>query len=800
MHYSRRVAAWLYRLNVSLVKKCGSFAELEMISFWLLCLKLLRATTGIKRGNGNELSEGCSHTQNQRQKEQEYFPGAVTIETSSLSEMATVNDNKMESMETEMTENEGSQGEEEKACIQTDIEDSIKTEDSVELSEDLSPDEDGITELKDLGNGDENFQGRSSKDSVFEKGQEQLYRTESMTSTISDSPSSTGSVCENMLAQKSQDMMDYEERKQPALTEEAEDTLISKIQDLEGTIEINTQENFTQQETEESVLEKCIREETSSDISNESCHNLEQDDLSDCVQVEIAIVSSDSESDDKWRAIFTSSVNKDEADGMFSDNIQETSSQEQPVPMVYDSEEGSVEHEKRPEAEIEDSTDDLMQNEPLPENEFSTQLPNLSKISEDEEETSSSLAKHKSYTINSARANTEKKIPSDYCVIQETKSENVSTEHVDFTVARKQWLKMEEETKQQVLQPTVKQGTCQGGHSLMYTPVRNIEKPKKDTELDSLGLREPSYTQYSPCSEDSGLGDSSYRSPYDDVETPIEREIRLAMEREESLRRERGLPSTTEGLSGRTRPATLLPCRSDKTEERQKMTEAQEDSCRSYRSPSTKTPSFPLASSPSSKSPSYHEMAANNVIILEPDSHSGGHRHCAQTPLTSPELRKFGEWPSETTNIIILETSNLVIRSASEFCLNTVYQDAQESTFLNNPFFKLRSRSTHSLVDQEIKLVKQREEELKQQRAQLYAKQKYDTVLVSPNLKDSLSFDKTDLPVRCKSSPSSPLKTARKMDRSTLSCDCKFTENFSGVRRKSTMAMRWEAGEFANHP
>nr|XP_023696039.1 uncharacterized protein LOC111858466 [Paramormyrops kingsleyae] len=566
-----------------------------------------------------------------------------------------------------------------------------------------------------------------------------------------------------------------------------------------------TQHNATQGEKKEPVLQKCLREDNLSDISNESCQNLDQDDLSDCLQVEIAIVSSDSESDDKWRAIFSSSINKEEENDIYLDNSKDTNAQEHFVEEVASTEYAHTEPEQKNEAQVQDSASiseqpesysgyDLeTQEDPC---HFSTQPHGLSKNSEDKEEVAPSLVKHRTYTINSARSGMDKKIPSDYCVIQETKSENVSTEHVDFRFARKQWLKMEEQTKQQALQPTVKQGSCQGGHSLMYTPVRNIEKPKKDIELDSLALRELTFTQFSPCSEDSGLDDSSYRSPYDEPETPIEREIRLAMEREENFRRERGLPTSP---SANIRPATVFMGKFNKPEERRKTPDLQEDSCRPLRSPSIKTPPFSVSTSSSLKSPTYHEMTANNVIILEPDPCGPGAKHCSQGPQISPGLKTFNEWPSDTTNVIILETSNLIIRSASEFCLNTTCQDAQESTFLNNPFFKLRSRSTQSLVDREIKIVKQREEELKQQRAHLYPKEKYNTVLVSPNLMESINFDKSELPVRCKSSPSSPLRTARKMDRSIVSCDHKFTDTFSVVRRKSAMAMRWEAGEFANH-
>uniref|UniRef100_A0A3B3T115 Si:ch211-153l6.6 n=2 Tax=Paramormyrops kingsleyae TaxID=1676925 RepID=A0A3B3T115_9TELE len=1070
MHYSRRVAIWLYRLHVGLMEKCGYFSDLEMISFWLLCLKVLRATTGMKRTNGGKLIEGCSHPQNPTAEDQEYFSEAVTIETSHLPSTATVTDNKMDSMETETAENNGLLVE----GVQADITQPIKTEESVEPSEVPPGDKDEISVLEDIENGDQES-GRDischKEALVLKAGQEESNQTETTTSSVSDSPSNTGSVCKSQdpiehnkrdtplttdekvnsvpteerhsliytekrdsptskeekdsnipngkkdspiptekkdspiskeekdspipkeekdspiptekkdspipkeekdspitnkekdcnisnekkespipkeekdspipkeekdsnianekkdspistekkdcpipkekdspipkeekdspipmeekncnipneekeshiakeekespiakeekechiakeekechiakeekdkplasedkgrpIAKEEKESPIAKEEKEKALSTEENNNPISKVERdtpipkeemncsvLKGDAEDNvvleisqkaldgceghgvTQHNATQGEKKEPVLQKCLREDNLSDISNESCQNLDQDDLSDCLQVEIAIVSSDSESDDKWRAIFSSSINKEEENDIYLDNSKDTNAQEHFVEEVASTEYAHTEPEQKNEAQVQDSASiseqpesysgyDLeTQEDPC---HFSTQPHGLSKNSEDKEEVAPSLVKHRTYTINSARSGMDKKIPSDYCVIQETKSENVSTEHVDFRFARKQWLKMEEQTKQQALQPTVKQGSCQGGHSLMYTPVRNIEKPKKDIELDSLALRELTFTQFSPCSEDSGLDDSSYRSPYDEPETPIEREIRLAMEREENFRRERGLPTSP---SANIRPATVFMGKFNKPEERRKTPDLQEDSCRPLRSPSIKTPPFSVSTSSSLKSPTYHEMTANNVIILEPDPCGPGAKHCSQGPQISPGLKTFNEWPSDTTNVIILETSNLIIRSASEFCLNTTCQDAQESTFLNNPFFKLRSRSTQSLVDREIKIVKQREEELKQQRAHLYPKEKYNTVLVSPNLMESINFDKSELPVRCKSSPSSPLRTARKMDRSIVSCDHKFTDTFSVVRRKSAMAMRWEAGEFANH-
>lgn len=106
-----------------------------------------------------------------------------------------------------------------------------------------------------------------------------------------------------------------------------------------------------------------------------------------------------------------------------------------------------------------------------------------------------------------------------------------------------------------------------------------------------------------------------------------------------------------------------------------------------------------------------------------------------------------------SANVIVVETSNLIIRSASEFCLSSapVSIEAQESTFTSNPFFKLRSLSSQSLVEQEIRVVRQREEEWKRQREEMWrrrredewrrGKERYDTVLVSPSLSDAVSFN-----------------------------------------------------------
>ncbi|KAK7158988.1 hypothetical protein R3I94_005355 [Phoxinus phoxinus] len=711
---------------------------------------MTRATAGVGRSYGSELNEGKSTSVNQQQKEQKYLSETVTMETSQLSEMADLTDCKMDPG---CTEDQTCQFTEEvNECFATYFSECLDTRKS-NPHEDLGGQGDkGITNASDSSG--ESDGSKESQDSVMVNKQEQLNGRESLTSDSHEDPHMNDQPEEEMEINNSDDAQE-EEHNEPEERVEAE---------------------------EESVLEQQMNELVISEVQTETCPDMDRDDLSDCLLVEMAIISSDSDAEEPWRSLVPPAVNKEEIEengDLLVIDQAEVNTEDQ----VRQEEVEVIDNNAEPEDEALalnlNETEILEQPECPTECELqdisldsSVHYCSLTKIAEDEDELGKT-SKHNLQRLSCSTSELDKKLPQDFCVVQEIKSENVSTEHLDFRVARKQWQKMEEQTKGLVHRPVMKQGSCQGGHSFMYTPVRNIDRPRRDPDIESLGLGEYQYTQFSPCSEDSGLDDTSYRSPYDEPETPVEREIREALEREENFRRERAMAKMSAGDATQVqpRPSVLHHSRSEPGV-KGRMFDTPEDRCRSQRSPSARTPTLSVTAS-SGRNPTYHEMTASNVIILEPDSYPTSPRNRGKGGLLSPGTSSFQEWP-DMNNVIILETSNLIIRSASEFCLSTACQETQESTFQNNPFFKLRSHSTQSLVDQEIKLVKQREEELRRQRAQLYVKERYDTVLVSPSQLQNFTYERPgEVPAKSKSSPSSPSKM-RKMDRSALSCDHKF--------------------------
>lgn len=122
----------------------------------------------------------------------------------------------------------------------------------------------------------------------------------------------------------------------------------------------------------------------------------------------------------------------------------------------------------------------------------------------------------------------------------------IDRESISFTAARQQFLKFEQDRETSLLSPV----------SFYTTYVSPLPQPKEKQE-NSVQAEEPRWQQSSVVDgRDSGLtglsteagGDSSSRGRAGaaQYETPIEREIRFSQQREENLRRSRGLKISTE--------------------------------------------------------------------------------------------------------------------------------------------------------------------------------------------------------------------------------------------------------------
>ncbi|XP_069795138.1 uncharacterized protein [Narcine bancroftii] len=244
-------------------------------------------------------------------------------------------------------------------------------------------------------------------------------------------------------------------------------------------------------------------------------------------------------------------------------------------------------------------------------------------------------------------------------------------------------------------------------------------------------------------------------------ETPIEKEIRLSLNRETSLRKARGMtifPCPEKFVEFKTRSLTFPPLPSSSSfkvrnnqlaemhiqhemllerqrkadlkkegkimgkhgedpaiEERRKFFQLQNPFPSPFPNkmlvPPINTPVRLLVSPPIRRSPFRNETNVSNVVIVQDDQ------------MTSEDKAEVNDaifknkYPNgETANIVILETPNLIIQRSSCLPLPSNSSTEREDTLQNNPFFKLRSYGSESIIGQEIREVLQREDELHKQR------------------------------------------------------------------------------------
>ncbi|XP_035491365.2 uncharacterized protein si:ch211-153l6.6 isoform X3 [Scophthalmus maximus] len=754
----QRVAAWLLALpSGSGGEECARRGRLEMISFWLLCWKLLRATAGVRRttaeltdGNPDNGSSGNSHpVDDSSNPTQPTDP--VTMEISSSPPLADLERDNLFNFHNQEVEElqypefhgleEDAEGEDGKRegdeCDYLVFEIEERGGESEEGQDAARGEKEGgrgeIEGEDELRGEIEGEEGRGETEGEVEESGEIEFEDKDRGEVKGDDGSKVETESKDCGSREIEGEDEGSGEAEGAGKEDALSELLFFSDSPLCPPSSSEHPTVTSEQPAESAL---LQDAWVHDLGDRD--DLSDGHLSDCLQAELAVVYSDSDAgDDQWASFTATEVSQQEqtCDG-------ESKQEER--------REGETEEERRG-GRDDDDGDDQQQ---TMRRELFLQSPSASSTA--------------------SSSDPDKRAPADFCVHQETLSANVSTEHVDFLLARRQWKKMEEDVKgQPIPKPGLRaQGSFQGTHTSLYPPTRSPRLKHRDIH-PPMPREPPLSSTLSPSSEDSGLDDPSYRSPLEEPESAVEREIRLTLEREERHRRERG--RIAQGLTV-PRPSSLQTGRSPP------------------RPPACRTPTLSVSPSPpcSSTLPRsvYHEMTANNVIILEPDSSSSASR----SRLLSSAIGGLSDWPMSldavpSANVIVVETSNLIIRSASEFCLSAavaaapVTLETQESTFSSNPFFKLRSLSSQSLVEREIRMVKQREEEWRRQREEMWrrrreeewrrGRERYETVLVSPGLNDNISFNVPEVPDRCVSSPSSPSRI-RKMERSSLSCDHKL--------------------------
>nr|XP_033779837.1 uncharacterized protein MISP3 [Geotrypetes seraphini]XP_033779838.1 uncharacterized protein MISP3 [Geotrypetes seraphini]XP_033779839.1 uncharacterized protein MISP3 [Geotrypetes seraphini]XP_033779840.1 uncharacterized protein MISP3 [Geotrypetes seraphini] len=305
--------------------------------------------------------------------------------------------------------------------------------------------------------------------------------------------------------------------------------------------------------------------------------------------------------------------------------------------------------------------------------------------------------------------------------------------------------------------------SCQGSAIAPAYSQFQCQGPKERPETMALENGDHSDTlSDSEISTDFSSGNTFEPAP--SSETPIEREIRLNMEREELLRKERGITSSLgsqQYVEVRMKPilsqslpiVPTLPKEKDRQlagvqmqrdillesqreedlmqlgkvqglydrgmpqelQEKRLLFEQKQDGLESTAlkklSRSFSTEISPAKTAESKKGPSYAEASSANMIILE-------HGTFQQPTISSS--------PIATKRPLTSSQASHPRVGDGEFNPSVSSQGSVDS-IQSNPFFKLHSKSPLSLLEQEIREVRERENELRRLRHNLYGLQHLDT-------------------------------------------------------------------------
>ncbi|XP_006008859.3 uncharacterized protein LOC102364839 [Latimeria chalumnae] len=344
-------------------------------------------------------------------------------------------------------------------------------------------------------------------------------------------------------------------------------------------------------------------------------------------------------------------------------------------------------------------------------------------------------------------------------------------------------------------------------------------------------------------------------------ETPIEREIRLLMEREESLRKSRGMakPRTTEEyVEIKMKPILTQPSGTPvhKQKDRQlaefqmqkeiqmeakreedliqlgkvkgtydkgtaqellqkkkifeQKQEAQNSEPASFKKFS-EVPKVGVHSTPlvqhgtqangllsTNKGPSFAEINDKKVIILEHGFVLHPTPSKSVPTISSSQLPQRSNLFLEGEKVTVLETSSVFASCPSERSRDSFSpQPSTTDAVQENPFYKLRSKNPQSIVDQDIQDAQEREKELRRLRHSVYGSQAFCEASEHKKTPNGVEHSNS-LPVRPSLGKLDITWPPPMQNNDLKQQDMEVERSPKAPRQRSALLQRWESRQFAN--
>ncbi|PWA30842.1 hypothetical protein CCH79_00017326 [Gambusia affinis] len=490
----QQVAAWLFALQLGRGRdECAHCGCLEMISFWLLCWKLLRATAGFKRtipeltdrnhdnnlsSNNNlagdvstlayprtlvgmEISPSCTATDletdnvfNCGNQESQELPDPKVPKVEAVEENKNEERDECDYLYFKTEEEKGREIQNDSEREEEENGGRVETKGEDERRQEVDGQDDGRVDLEEdiqQGRNIVEHRGRVEGEDTKKKESENYTLGNRQIEGADKGREGTDKV--NIWITGSLGKIKRDASSDQIFVNENPQSLLSEP-------------SGTTSDPPESTLQEAWRH----DLDHRD--DLSESHLSDCLKAELAVVYSNSDvGEDQWLALARcdetdhSKENRDYADDT----------------CIAQSMDDEVEEVQTEVLKLEGEVDK--------QNEKSKVM-----VSEEQMKSRRDLFLHSPLVISTASStDPDKRIPLDFYVQQETFSENVSTEHVDFLVARQQWKKMEEEVKGlPIPKPGLgAKGSFQGTHSSLYPPTRSPRLKQRRSCTVPAPVRQP---------------------------------------------------------------------------------------------------------------------------------------------------------------------------------------------------------------------------------------------------------------------------------------------------------------------